>query len=106
MAKLEALRISNEGVIRNLQSELAALQDKLRLLQEERDGLENSRLNITESQGARIKALEKVSTLQLIVKAPQQASSTLYCMVMQCLLSQWSWWYQMTPHDSKFISYV
>ena len=89
MAKLEALRVSNEGVIKNLQSELAALQDKLKLLQEERDGLESSRLNITESQSVRIKALEKVSTAQLIVNTPKHASSTvcsrqLSSMVVQC----------------------
>lgn len=62
IAKLEAARVSNEGIIGSLRSKLASVEDRLRLVQEEREGLENSQLNLEKNQTTRITALERVST--------------------------------------------
>lgn len=61
IAKLEAARVSNEGIIGSLRSKLASVEDRLRLVQEEREGLENSQLNLEKNQTTRITALERVS---------------------------------------------
>ncbi len=63
IAKLEAACVSNKGIIVGLRSELASVQDRLKLVQEEREGLESSQLNLEKNQTARIAALERVSTM-------------------------------------------
>ncbi len=63
IAKLEAARVSNESIIATLRSELGSVQDKLRILQKERKGVENSQLSLNENQTARITTLERVRTI-------------------------------------------
>ncbi len=60
IAKLEAARVSNESIIATLRFELASVQDKLKILQEERKGMKNSQLSLNENQTARITTLERV----------------------------------------------
>lgn len=61
VGKLEALRVSNEGVIENLRSQVDSLQSKLKVFEEEREGLLTSQYTLKEKQAATIKALERVS---------------------------------------------
>lgn len=60
LSKLEALRVSNEGVIRNLHSQISGLQQKVGQLEGEREALQSSQKTSGEQLSTRIRVLEKV----------------------------------------------
>lgn len=60
LSKLEALRVSHEGVIENLRSQISGLQQRIGQLEEERETLLSSQRTSGEQQTSRIRALEKV----------------------------------------------
>ena len=60
MGRLEALRVSNEGTIEELRAQLSHLEQRARLLEEEKEALENSKSSTSESHLAQIRALEQV----------------------------------------------
>lgn len=58
--RLEALCVSNEGIIKDLQSQITGLEQKILLLEEERNALKGSQDSVNEYQTAQIKSLEMV----------------------------------------------
>ena len=60
LSKLEALRVSNEGVIGNLHSQISGLQQKVGQLEGEREALQSSQRTSGEQLSTRIRVLEKV----------------------------------------------
>ncbi len=64
MGRLEAVCVSSEGVVENLQSRITALQQSIKLLEEERDALKTSQRDSGESNSAQIRSLEKVLAVQ------------------------------------------
>lgn len=55
------MRVSNEGVIEDLQALVSNLEQEVRLLKEEKSALESSQSSTSEMQLAQIRALEMVS---------------------------------------------
>ena len=66
LGKLEALRVSNEGVIENLRSQITNLQQKLQLLESEQETLMSSQRNSNEQNSARLRSLERVRGTKFI----------------------------------------
>ena len=60
LSKLEALHVSNEGVIGNLHSQISGLQQKVGQLEGEREALQSSQRTSGEQLSTRIRVLEKV----------------------------------------------
>ena len=60
LSKLEALCVSNEGVIGNLHSQISGLQQKVGQLEGEREALQSSQRTSGEQLSTRIRVLEKV----------------------------------------------
>ena len=60
LSKLEALRVSNEGVIGNLHLQISVLQQKVDQLEGEREVLQSSQRTSGEQLTTRIRVLEKV----------------------------------------------
>ena len=61
LGKLEALRVSNDGVIENLRSQITLLQQKLQQTESERESLQRSQRSSSEEQSVRIRTLERVT---------------------------------------------
>ncbi len=61
LGKLEALRVSNEGVVENLRSQIAGLQEKLQQLEAEQETMVTSHRSSSEQHNSRLRSLERVS---------------------------------------------
>ena len=61
LGKSEALLVSNEGVIENLRSQIAGLQQKLQELESEQETLINTHHSSSEQHNSRLRSLERVS---------------------------------------------
>ena len=68
LGKLEALRVSNEGVIENLRSQIASLQQKLQQLETEQETMMTSHRSSSEQHNSRLRSLERVSAPLLCVR--------------------------------------
>ena len=62
---MEAIRVSNEGVIENLRLQVHDLEQKVQLLEEEKSALQTSQSSTNETQLAQIRALEMVSLVPM-----------------------------------------
>ena len=60
--ELEALKVSNEGIIKEQQASLTTLRARLKHLEDENEDLMNSQKSDTQKSSARIKSLENVSS--------------------------------------------
>lgn len=56
------MRVSNEGVIEDLQLQVRNLEQKVQLLEEEKSALQTSQSSTNETQLAQLRALEMVNT--------------------------------------------
>ena len=63
LGKLEALRVANQGTIKELKIEVASLKEKVRWLETEREEIKNSSVSAHEQQARSIQSLEKVVDL-------------------------------------------
>lgn len=62
LGKLEALRVSNDGVIENLRLQIANLQQKLQQLEAEQESMMTSHRSSSEQHNSRLRSLERVSS--------------------------------------------
>lgn len=60
LRRLEALSVSNDSIVENLQSQITTLQQKIKLLEQERSELRVSQGTTNEYQLTQIRSLEKV----------------------------------------------
>ena len=60
--------MSNEGVIENLRSQIASLQQKLQQLEAEQETMMTSHRSSSEQHNSRLRSLERVSAPPLCVR--------------------------------------
>lgn len=82
LGKLEALRVSNEGVIENLRSQITNLQQKLHQLETEQETLLSSQRSSSEQHNTRLKVLERVSDPITTLSVSPKCTHTLWVHVL------------------------
>lgn len=60
LRRLEALSVSNDSIVENLQSQITTLQQKIKLLEQEKSELRVSQGTTNDYQLTQIRSLEKV----------------------------------------------
>ncbi|XP_065919483.1 protein FAM184A-like isoform X2 [Dysidea avara] len=87
LGKLEALRVANQGTIKELKIEVASLKEKVRWLETEREEIKNSSVSAHEQQARSIQSLEK--ELEKLSKEKQQLHSQ-YALEIEAAYAQCS----------------
>lgn len=71
--------MSNEGVVENLRSQIASLQEKLQQLEAEQETMMTSHRSSSEQHNSRLRSLERVSWIPPLCFGPGDALMIIDC---------------------------